>query len=197
MQPQGQTTEQAAPITTDEEFNKKYWFSPEQLIVVRNPLTYNYNFAVEMRRYQVPANGQQQMTGFIANVFLDQVSRVVAQNQGQFEHMIDPALRAQIYDSLIVSVNDVMPQYIEEKAYLKPQNTAPQSQPFAQLNVAQSQPEPQNEVVKQEQAPKQEDVAFEYDGAKYELKHTDGQPVYTVNGQPTTDNEFYRAASLI
>ena len=217
MQPDG--TIAPLPIQTEEDFNKRYWFRPDQLVVVTNPLKTNYQFIVEQRSYMIQAGQDQQMTGFIANVYLDQMSRIVAQNDNKFEYMIDPALRAQYYDSLIRTVNDVIPEYVEQKPYLTNQVQQNQPQPFAHLaNQAAGAPtsgvpekpapfapeqspvdtvveQPQPQPVAQSTPPK--DYSFELNGSKYDLRHVEEQPFYTKDGQPIEANEYYQAVSMV
>lgn len=205
MQPNG--TQPQTPITTEEEFNRKFWYTPEQIVVVRNPLKVPFDFTVENRRYRVEAGKEQTLTGFIANVYLDQLSRIIAQNENKFEHMIDPALRAQYYDRLIVSFQDVVPVYNEIPDYLQSNAMVDNdAQPFAHLANKPAEPvvppapfAPEEvaieDTVTEPTLP--EDKQFEYDGHVYELRHIEEQPVYTRDSQPIDDNEFYKAASML
>jgi hypothetical protein len=136
----------------EKDFHEKYWFDNMKIITVVNPLTeeYKLNTVVvvgidvatgkqreESRTYRVPAGGHERFPGSIANQYLDQVSRLVAQNDGQFANFIDFRLRAQYYDDLIVKVEDILNSYQPYPDYLRKEENvepaAPAEQPFAQL----------------------------------------------------------------
>lgn len=115
------------------EFNDKYWHSNTKLVTVINPRTEDYIFQAtietgldvttgrmksEARHYRVPAGGTEKFPGPIANMYLDQMSKLVAQDDEKIQFMIDYALKAQYYDDLTVSIEDLIHDYTPQKEYL-------------------------------------------------------------------------------
>lgn len=89
----------------------------------------------EARTYRVKAGEHERFPGPIANMYLDQMAKLVAQDEDKFQFMIDFALKAQYYDQLIVSIEDLInatytpfPEYLD-----KPKDEAeiPVEKPFA------------------------------------------------------------------
>lgn len=134
----------------EQEFVAKYWYKQTQLVTVTNPRDEDYTFQMvvetglnpmtgkmgqEQRTYQVPKGGSERFPGPIANLYLDQMSKLIAQDDDRFQFMIDPALRAQYYDDLTVNVEDLIAQHVPQSTpdYLRPVETAAvaQEQPFA------------------------------------------------------------------
>ncbi len=105
------TNSMAGVGITQAEFNKFYWFSSLQMVTVVNPLPDAFQFRSEMRLYGVPAGGTESYVGTIANVYLDQMSKTIAQNKEQLELLADPTIRASYYKDLIIEVKDLNPQY--------------------------------------------------------------------------------------
>lgn len=118
-------------------FWDKYWHSNTKIVTVVNPRTEDYIFQAmsetgidtatgkmraEQRTYRVPQGGQERFPGPIANMFLDQMSKLVAQDDDKIQYMIDFALRAQYYDDLTVGIEDLIhtytpfPEYLEKPA---------------------------------------------------------------------------------
>lgn len=134
----------------DKEFNEKYWYKNTQLITVTNPRDKDYIFQMmvetgldpatgkmgaEQRTYRVPKGGSERFPGAIANLYLDQMAKLIAQDDDRIQFMIDPALRAQYYDDLTVNVEDLIAQHMPQSVpdYLKPaeQASVAHEQPFA------------------------------------------------------------------
>lgn len=115
-------------------FNRRYWFTSLQLVEVMNPLwlkegdgfvSKDYQFTVEMRHFIIRAGGQEKFPGVIANVYLDQITKIMAQNEDKLEFMSDPNLMKQYYDRVIVNVENLAPEYDPTPSYM--QNVAPTS----------------------------------------------------------------------
>ena len=117
----------------EKEFNEKYWQTNTKLVTVSNPRSEDYVFQAttdsgvdiatgrmksETRHYKVPAGGSERFPGPIANMYLDQMSKLVAQDEDKFQFMIDFSLKAQYYDQLIVSIDDLIHDYQPQKEYL-------------------------------------------------------------------------------
>lgn len=124
----------------EKDFNEKYWQNSMKLVTVRNPTKDDYTFQAtietgvdittgkaktEQRHYIVKGGAEERLVGPVANMYLDQMSKIIAQNENKFQHMIDYSLRAQYYDRLIVDIEDLVnhytphPQYIDEPAEVK------------------------------------------------------------------------------
>jgi hypothetical protein len=110
----------------EQEFNRKYWFNTMQIITVVNPTPKDYIFQAvidagvdvatgrmraEQRQYKVPAGGTERFPGPIANMYLDQMAKLLAQQDEKFTLMIDLAHKAEYYDKLIVDMDDLMQSY--------------------------------------------------------------------------------------
>lgn len=187
-------------VLTQKDFDDTYWFNPLQLITVINPLPELYPFMVEMRHYEMPAGGKMQFPGAIANVYLDQMSRIVAQNDEKLGYIGDPNLRKLYYDKLIVDIQELAPQasaiphYLREtpKGEKAPWDSSigerasevPQSQPVAPP-VA---PEP----------PKEETKEFEYNNLKFKaVTDKDGNTDFFKNDAPIDAATYAKAASML
>lgn len=120
-------------LVEEKDFNDKYWFSNTKIITVVNPRSEDYVFQAtsdvgvdtatgkmktEARKYRVKAGEHERFPGPIANMYLDQMSKLIAQDEEKFQFMIDFSLKAQYYDDLIVGVEDLMNTYHENPAYL-------------------------------------------------------------------------------
>lgn len=122
------------------DFNKKYWHSNTEMVTVINPRTEDYVFQAtidtgvdmdtgklkaETRHYRVAAGGQERFPGPIANMFLDQMAKLVSQDDKKFQFMIDFSLKAQYYDDLTVAVENLIRDYQPFPEYLdRPEDKA-------------------------------------------------------------------------
>lgn len=132
-------------VIEEQEFNDKYWHSNTKLVTVINPRTDDYVFQAvsetgidtstgrmkaEQRTYKVPAGGNERFPGPIANIYLQQMTALVAQDEEKIQYLIDYALKAQYYDQLIVNVEDLINTYTPFPEYLeKPKETETAEQP--------------------------------------------------------------------
>jgi hypothetical protein len=134
-------------------FWQKYRYDHLKMVTVINPLTEDYDFQCvveagvdmatgkmnsEARQYRVKAGGTERFPGPIANIYLDQICRIVAQNEDKFRHLMDWALRAKYYDRLVVDVEDLVSTYQPFSNYLQesetedsPQTDEVEEKPFA------------------------------------------------------------------
>lgn len=147
----------------EQAFIVKYWFPATQIITVVNPRDEDYKFTMvvdtglnaltgkpgtESRKYMVKAGDNQRFPGTIANMYLDQMTRLVAQDEDKIQHLIDFALRAEYYDKLIAGKEDLIQQTYEAKPdYLgKPEDETqapvPTEQPFAPADKPAKAPTP-------------------------------------------------------
>jgi hypothetical protein len=74
--------------------------------------------ATDTRHYRVPAGGSERFPGPIANMYLDQMSKMVAQDEDKIQYLIDFTLRAQYYDQLTADVEDLIHSYTPFPEYL-------------------------------------------------------------------------------
>lgn len=132
-------------------FNDKYYFSNYQKITVLNPLIEDYKFQmmvdvgidratakprIEQRTFVVLAGSQERFVGSVANLYLDQMAKLIAQKENRFKEISDFTAKAGFYDTLIVYVDDpmaeasYMPYEDVNPAALK-QAEAPVAAPFA------------------------------------------------------------------
>jgi hypothetical protein len=116
------------------EFVKKYYFDHLKMVTVKNPRSEDYIFGAtieagvdvatgklrsEQRTYRVQAGQRERLPGPIANMYLDQMTKLLAQDQDKFRFLIDFALKAQYYDELIVDVIDLIATYQPLPQYLQ------------------------------------------------------------------------------
>jgi hypothetical protein len=116
------------------DFNAKYWYKNTQLVTVVNPRSEDFVFQStvetgvnpstgrnesETRKYIVKAGSKQRFPGTITNMYLDQMSKLVAQDDNKITNLIDFSVKAKYYDDLTVSVEDLirgyepMPEFLE------------------------------------------------------------------------------------
>lgn len=104
------------------DFVKRYWFTTLQMVTVRSAewhfdketgirSSQDFVFMSEGRHFMVPANGQQEFVGPIANRYLDQMAKALAQADNRLEAMADFMYVAEYYNQLVVSVKDLAPEY--------------------------------------------------------------------------------------
>lgn len=133
-------------------FTAKYWHPNTEIVTVLNPTTENYIFqatvdaAVDMRtgrprpearQYGVQAGGSERFPGSIANMYLDQMSRKLAQDENRLDRMVDFSERAKYYDQLTVDTEDLIASYVPNPAFTpqleKTVETSTEEVPFAGL----------------------------------------------------------------
>lgn len=184
--------------TTD--FNDKYWFSPLQRIRVVNPLPDDYPFMVELRHYLIKSGASEWFPGMIANVYLDQMSRIVAQNDENLGFMGDPNLRHIYYDKLIVEIEDMAPQAQQSPQYkvnVPKDEVAPWDSAIGERarEVPAKAPEPY--VIPEKPKAKEETKEFEYNGLKFKMVGEGGEKSYFKNDAPIDEATYSKAASML
>lgn len=204
------------PITKDE-FRQKYWFNTLQMVTLVNPLEEPFNFMVEMRPFIIQAGKSERFPGVIANVYLDQMSKILAQNDDRLGFMADPNLIRIYYDRLIVDVENLVPQMDTTPAYLKgmpastipkPEERAPWSSELGERatdvapNAAPPMPSFPDVAPPQPPAPvapaEPKTTEFEYEDAKYKMVvDKNGGEMFYKNGRLTSASEYAKAASMI
>lgn len=97
---------------TNEQFIKMYWFTGEQRVTVINPTNKDFVFMHNQRHYVVRAESQEELMGPMANQYLDQMGRLLAQQQDMLGHWGDVNLRRQYLDQLIAKIEDMNPPAI-------------------------------------------------------------------------------------
>lgn len=206
---------QNQPTTiTKDEWQRKYWFNSLQMVTVINPKPNAWPFMVEMRNYNIDGGATERFPGAIANVYLDQMSKILAQDDDRLGFMTDPNLMKIYYDQLIIDVEDLVQQSSSVPAYLRmPQQTVqvPQAEraPWdasvgeraSDLAVPVAPPPTFPEPRPKPTAPgeiKPEVREFEQDGAKYKMVLAKtGLKMFYRDGRRTDAAEFNRAASML
>jgi len=198
------------PPMTKKEFWEKYWFSTLHMVTLINPLPEDYRFMVEMRHFIIKAGAQEQMPGTVANVYLSQMTRIMAQNDNKMEFLSDVNLMKQYYDALIVDAKNMMPEDNSQPAYLAqvPQNMraeAPETPPWQapeQVQAPTSLPENDSTMrdsLKETDLKETEEVKeFELGTDKYKMiKSKRGNKMFYKNGKMTTEAEYAKSASML
>jgi hypothetical protein len=112
--------------TVEEEkaFLEKYGFTNFQTVTVANPTAEDHQFQVmievgvdratgkmrsEAKTYVVKAGGHERFPGVIAGMYLDQMSKKIAQGMKEgLAAIVNWNSRSKIYDDLIVDVDDLL-----------------------------------------------------------------------------------------
>lgn len=208
---------------TKEDWVKFYWFSPLQMIEVLNPswsregdsfVSKDYPFMVEMRHFSIPAKGRYSLPGTIANVYLDGMSKILAQNDDQLGFMADPNLKRLYYDKLIVGVENMINEVDNTPAYLKnvpksivPEEVAPwdSSQGERATDVAQAVPPvappynpPSVDPKPAPDKPKAETKEFKLNGLTFKSVTDElGAISFFKNDMDISEADYAKAASMI
>lgn len=202
-----------ASMTVDD-FHNSYWFNTLQMIEVINPLTYDWPFMVEGRHFVVKEGSKERLPGAIANIYLDQVSKIMAQDDDKLGFMADPNLKKLYYDKLIINVDSMVQEAFSVPGYLKPQplnhgERAPWDaslgerasnipRPIAPLAPALPTPPAPTEPDRQPGEPKAATKSFDLGEDKYKfITAKDGRKMYYKNGGLTNVAEYNRAASML
>lgn len=196
---------------TKKEYWAKYWFSPTQMVTLINPKPEDYQFMVEMRHFVLRAGAQEQMPGTVANVYLSQMTRILAQDEDKFEFLSDFNLMKQYYDRLIVDVKDMMQEVNNTPAYLQNipttmQGAAPETPPW-QAPANQAAPMPQmpetnstmRDTLKDTDLKETKEVKeFEHGGNKYKMVvNKRGASMYYKNGGMISEAEYSKTVSML
>ena len=202
------------PTMTKDDWHKKYWFNSLQMITVINPKPIDWEFMVEMRHFMIPAGQTDRFPGVIANVYLDQMSKILAQDDEKLEYMSDPNLKKIYYDKLIVSVENLVQEHNPGPAYLKnvsPSAVVPPKEELAPWESGMERardvapavappiaPEPPSDPLPVPKAPKPETKEFEHEGNKYKMVTSKtGKSMFYMNGVLTSEANYAKAASML
>lgn len=140
-------------IIDEKAFLDKYNFDNYVHITVSNPTTKDFTFLMmiqtgidrqtarpreEHRTFMVPAGSRERFVGSVANLYLDQMSKQIAQDAGTFGDISDWGARAKYYDDLIVSIDDpfhdaAFVSYEEQPKAAADMTAGAAEVPFAQL----------------------------------------------------------------
>ena len=205
MQPIAQT------FNTREEFFNVYWFQPTDMVTLLNPQDKDYPFMVEGRHFIIKAGEQIQMPGTVANVYLSQMTRILAQDENKMEFLSDYNLMKQYYDRLMVDVKSMLQEVNNEPAYLSqvPQSMraeAPEVAPWQRVapdapktEVEENTSGMKNKLDKTDLKEfKEETKEFELSGDKFKKITTKtGKSMYYKNGVLTSEVEYAKAASML
>lgn len=192
-----------------EDWAKKYWFNSLQMVTVVNPKAEDWPFMVEMRHFIIKAGSKERFPGVIANVYLDQMAKIMAQDDDRLGFMADPTLKAQYYDKLIVDVESLVneidtsvPNYLKDvpkTAIMQPEERAPWTENMERSSdIAPMPPVVVPEQPKVETPVKAETKEFELEGTKYKLVVSkDGREMFYKDGKMTNAAEYAKAASML
>lgn len=88
---------------------KEFGWTADQHITVRNPLERDFTFQVHSKTYTVAKGEVVKMPGFMAWVFTDKLSVLLAQENGDFENKWgDEEVRKQYYAKVVVRQDDLI-----------------------------------------------------------------------------------------
>ena len=180
---------------TKEEFWSKYWFTPMQLVTLINPKADDCMFMVEGRHFTIKAGATEQMPGTVANIYLNHMTRIMAQDDDRLELMSDFNLMKIYFDKLIVNVKDMMQETDNTPAYLRdlPEHMRaeePELPPWQQDKA------PKTPEVKEEAKPKTSE--FTHDGVTYRMVvGKNDKTMYYKNGKLTSAAEYSKVASML
>lgn len=108
-------------VLDEKSFQDKYWFDNYVHITVLNPTIKDFVFQMmiqtgmdrdkgkpreESRTFRVPAGGRERFVGSVANLYLDKMSKLLAQQEENFGSIADWNARAKYYDDLIADRDD-------------------------------------------------------------------------------------------
>ncbi len=195
-------------MTAKAAFNAKYWFSTLQTVTVVNPLEEDWPFMVEMRHYIIRKGAKERFPGVIANVYLDQMSKILAQHDENLGNMADPDLKKIYYDKLIVSVDSLIQEHDSRPAYMQqvspnamleaPDELAPWERASTTTHEPLIPPATAPEPPKAPEAAKEPVTKeFELEGIAYKMIVDKNQKeMYYKDGRLTSSAEYFRAASM-
>lgn len=213
-------TPTAAPMTQDE-WRQTYWYNSMQMITVINPKDEEWPFMVEGRHYVIGPRGQERFPGPIANVYLDIMSKILAQDDDRLGYMGDPNLRKIYYDKLTIDVEDLVPQASAVPAYMRPASPQQPKQERAPWDSAMGErasdivpdapppapsfPEPRPttpagkvQEPKESTSGKAEEKSFELDGSTYKMVvAANGNRLHYKNGKLVSSADYNKAASML
>lgn len=212
------TPQQAITPITKEEFVQRYWFSTLQMVTVINPKNYEFPFMVEGRHFVIAASSKERFPGIIANVYLDQMARIMAQDKDELGFLADPTLKKLYYDQLIVNVESLVNEASSVPSYLRNVPTsairqapverapwdaalgerasdiAPTAPPIAPPQPYSPPPQPTPTPVVAEETSKD----FELDGRKYKIvTRKDGRKMHYIDGKLSDSASYNKAASML
>lgn len=200
---------------TKEEFWANYWFSPLQMVTLINPKAYDYKFMVENRNFIIKAGANEKMPGTVANVYLSQMTRIMAQDDDKMSFLSDFALMRQYYDGLIKDVESLiaedhsMPAYLSSvPAHMKVEpesETPPWQQPQAVKNAI---PETNSDMTntydpklndtRPTAKPKAESKEFTHNGETYKMTvDKNDKEAYFKSGTRISAAEYAKIASML
>lgn len=202
---------QVMPMTK-KEFNEVYWFSPLQMVTLINPQAYDFPFMVELRNFVIKAGSKEKMPGTVANVYLNQMTRIMAQDEDKMQFLSDYALMRQYYDKLIVDVESLIHETSSVPAYLQqvpnhmkveaPSETPPWQAP-AESAIPKTNSQMTNTWGKQEDVTPAKQVEektkeFELEGAKYKMTiDKNDKEMFFKDGVRINAADYSKAASML
>ena len=176
----------------------RYRFDNYKMVTVINPRKEDYNFLVEGRPYSIKAGSKKRFPGQIANVYIDHMIKLVAQDEKKIQFLVDPALREKYYQKLIIGVDDLIdPTMPDSKPYLDDDNTksdtateeaegSDEEEAFAGAEDGTEEPEADEPTGDDK---KLDSYGFSLNGISYATS----KGVFTKDGDEITQEEFGKA----
>lgn len=199
-------------FATKKEFYDTYWFQPTDIVTLLNPLAEDYIFMVEGRHFKIAASAVLDLPGTVANVYLNNMTKIMAQNDDRMDLLSDFNLMAQYFNKLISNKKSTMVEFDPTPAYMKqvPQSAigqAPETPPWQQPAPAQPAPSAiadtnstMRDSLQKSDLKENKDVVkeFEQGGNKFKMiVSKDGRQMYYMNGGLTTEATYSKAASML
>lgn len=182
-------------LMTKQEFYDKYWFSPLQMVTLINPKAEDYRFMVEMRPLVIRAGVKEEMPGTVANVYLNQMTRIMAQDDDKMQFLSDFNLMKVYYDKLIVDVKNLMPEANLQPTYLqhvpeRMKENIPETPPWTAATAPLS-----NEL---REKPAEGTKEFELNGLTFKsVTDPDGKTEFFKNNTSISEADYAKAASMV
>lgn len=200
-------SQSTAPLTK-KQFNDTYWFSPLQMITVSNPKAEDYRFMVEMRHFIIKAGATESFPGTVANVYLSQMTRILAQDDDRMELLSDINLMKFYYDSLIADVTSLIQEDRSVPDYMRnvPKHTIDTNTnetPPWQQNAPVAPPVAPEAPVAPPMPPKPKKPEagtkeFEYNGLKFKaVTDKEGVTTFFKNDVEIDEPSYAKAASML
>lgn len=208
------------PITK-EDFWKTYWFSPLQMVTLINPQSYDFPFMVELRNFVIKAGRKEKMPGTVANVYLNLMVGIMAQDDDKMTLLSDFTFKAMYYNKLILDVesliqeNDPLPAYLKDVPEHLKTSVTDETPPWQQADrVANSVPETNSDMTNTyDTTPpakpgavnatlnpkaKAETKEFELNGLTFKsVTDKDGVTTFFKNDVEIKEADYSKAASMI
>jgi hypothetical protein len=93
---------------------KDFNWTEDQQVTVTNPTAQDYKFKVHGKEYQLGAGKSAKMPGYIAWVYVYDISTQLAQADGVFNRWNEEGFRRTYYEKLVIGTDDIVQAVKEE-----------------------------------------------------------------------------------